>query len=212
MIKLGLTGGIASGKSAVAGMFQHKGAFIIDADKIAHEVIEPDKPAWEEIVARFGKEILSTEGLIDREKLAAKVFKDESSLKELNAIVHPRVSERFSEIARELKEKNRPPEVVVYDVPLLIEAGMHKMMDAVVVVSTDREKQKERLQNRNGFSEAEAEERLAAQMPLEEKKTYADYIINNEGTLSNTQKQVDEFWSVIPLIAKKKEEKSKGEK
>ena len=211
MIKVGLTGGIASGKSVVADMFQEKGAFIIDADKVAHEVIEPNEPAWEEIVKHFGKDILNPAGKIDRVKLAAKVFNDKKSLKKLNSIVHPRVAERFSVILSELKKKSKPPEVIVYDVPLLIEAEMHKMVDTVVLVYVSTEKQIERLQNRNGFSLKEAEERLAAQMPLEEKKTFADYIINNECTLSETQKQVDEFWSVIPLIANKKEEKSKGE-
>lgn len=211
MIIVGLTGGIASGKSAIAAIFQEKGAFIIDADKVAHEVIGPNEDAWKEIVKHFGKDILNPDGVIDREKLAAKVFDNEEALEKLNSIVHPRVVERFAKTVSDLKKKKNPPEAVVFDVPLLIEAGMHKMVDTVVVVYVSSEKQKERLQKRNGFTLEEAEKRLAAQMSPEEKKTYADYIINNEKSLSETRKQVDEFWSVIPLIANKKTKKSKGE-
>ncbi len=204
MIIIGLTGGIASGKSIVAGMFAQKGAFVIDADTVAHQVIKSGEPAWEEIVSFFGTGILSAEGEIDRKKLAALVFNNEEHLKKLNAIVHPRVGAMFALIIGDLPNKKNPPEVIIYDVPLLIEAGIHKTVDAVVLVYAPRALQEERIQNRDGLTLEEIEARLAAQMSFEEKKNFADYIIENTGSLDETRGQVDDFWNLLPLLIKKK--------
>ena len=190
---IGLTGSIASGKSAVAKMLEEKGAYLLDADLLAREVVEPGQPAWQEIVDWLGESILRPDRKIDRAKLADLVFNDRQMLEKLNKIVHPRVSARFVFLSEKIKEKD-PDAVIVYDVPLLIEAGLQGFVDLVLLAYVPREVQIARLQSRDGLSRAGAELRLKAQMPLEEKKNYADVIIDNSGTLAETSRQVDQFW------------------
>ncbi len=193
MITVGLTGGIASGKSTVARMLEEKGARVLDADKIAHQVIEPGKPAWQEIVSWLGRDVLDPVERIDREKLGSMIFADPEARKKLNSIVHPRVSEEMkNRTARILEFK--PSAVIVYDIPLLIEGGMYRDMDVVLLVYVSRQIQKKRLMERDSLSEAEAENRLQSQMALHEKRKYADYTVENESELWYTQKQVEEFW------------------
>lgn len=193
MVIIGLTGGIASGKSTVSEMLIDKGAYLIDADRLAREAVEPDQPAWREIVCWLGESILLPDRNIDRGKLAGIVFNDPQKLEKLNRIIHPRVRSRFLALSSEIKTRD-PGAVVVYDVPLLIEAGLQKLVDLVVLVYVPRETQILRLRRRDKISRAEAEARLGAQMPIEEKKKLADVIIDNRGTIVETARQVDNFW------------------
>lgn len=201
MIIIGLTGGIASGKSTVAKMLVEKGAYLIDADQLAREVVEPGRPAWRAIVEWLGESILLPDRNIDRARLADIVFNDPVMLDRLNKIVHPRVGSRFLALSEQIKAQN-PEAVVVYDIPLLIEAGMQEMVDLVLLVYLPRESQISRLQQRDGISRSEAEARLNAQKPLEEKKEDADVIIDNSGTIAETACQVDQFWNKLKKIKK----------
>lgn len=196
MMIIGLTGGIASGKSTVAKMLEEKGAYLLDADKLAREVVEPDQPAWQDIVDWLGQSILLPDRSIDREKLANLVFKDKKKLEKLNKIVHPRVGRRFAGLSEEIKSKN-PGAILVHDIPLLIEAGMHERVDHILLVYVPREVQIARLQQRNGLSRRDAELRLKSQMPLEEKRKQAHTVIDNSGSLAETARQVDQFWQKI---------------
>ncbi len=193
MLIIGLTGGIATGKSTVAEMLRHKGALLVDADQLAREAVEPNQPAWQEIVNWLGDSVLLPDRSLDRTKLAQLVFGDPQKLKILNAIIHPRVGNRILELARKIEEE-KPDAVVVYDIPLLIETGMQEMVDLVLLVFAPREFQLKRLVERDGLNPEEAGQRLAAQMPIDEKKRYAHRVIDNSGSLAETRKQVDRFW------------------
>lgn len=190
---IGLTGGIASGKSTVAKMLKEKGAHLLDADVLAREAVEPEQPAWREIVDWLGESILLPDRNIDRAKLAGLVFNDRRMLEKLNHIVHPWVGARFMEQAETLKQQD-PHGVIVYDVPLLIEAGLKRAVDCVLLVHVPRDTQIARLQQRDGLSRSQAEARLNSQLPLDEKKKHADYTIDNRGTQVETARQVDRFW------------------
>jgi dephospho-CoA kinase len=193
MRKLGLTGGIASGKSTVATMLREAGFEVIEADKLAHTLIEPGQPAYGEIVREFGASILGADGRVDRSKLAAIVFSDSARLQELNSIVHPRVHKellhRFDDLAQAGKHK-----VVFVEAALLVEAGFLQQLDALVVAWCKPEQQLERLRSR-GLSEAEARTRIAAQMPVVQKLKQAKYRIDCSGTLEETRKQVADLSS-----------------
>ena len=193
---IGLTGGIASGKSTVSRMLRQKGTYIIDADEIAKEIVKPGKPAWEDIVKHFGREILDESGNIRRKKLAKIVFSDEKKLDLLNRITHPRIVE---EIKRELEAlRRRNEKIVIIDAALLLEIGLDVLVDEVWVVAVDEKTQIDRLIKReSSMSYAEAMERIRAQMPLEEKLKFATRVIDNSGDIENTQKQVDEIWREI---------------
>ena len=193
---IGVTGGIASGKSTVAKMLEEKGAHLLDADKLAREAVEPDQPAWQGIVEWLGQSILLPDRSIDREKLANLVFKDKKKLEKLNKIVHPRVGRRFAELSKEIKANN-PGAILVYDIPLLIEAGMQKTVDHILLVYLPREVQLARLQQRDGLSRRDAELRLKSQMPLEEKRKQAHTVIDNSGSMTETARKVDQFWQKI---------------
>ncbi len=196
MLIIGLTGGIASGKSTVAKMLESKGAHLLDADKLAREAVAPDQPAWQAIVDWLGESILLPDRNIDRIKLANLVFKDKMQMQKLNKIVHPWVGSRFIKLADEIKEKD-PGAIIVYDIPLLIEAGMQKMVDHILLVYVSREIQLIRLQQRDGLTRDQAELRLKAQMPLEEKRKHAQTIIDNSSSPELTARQVDQFWQKI---------------
>lgn len=193
---IGLTGGIASGKSTVAKMLENKGAYILDADKLAREAVEPGQPAWKELVNWLGPSILLSDRSIDREKLGSMVFKDRLILEKLNSIIHPRVGSRILSLSGEIKKQD-PKAIVVYDIPLLIEAGMQKLVDHILLVYVPREIQLARLQQRDGLTKAEAQMRIRTQMPIEEKRKHAHTVIDNSGTMVETAEQVDRFWQKI---------------
>jgi len=173
MILIGLTGGVATGKSTVAAMFARCGAVIIDADVLAHQVVEPGKPAWREIVKTFGKDILNPDRTIDRHRLGAIVFRSPAKRTQLERIIHPRVAREQQRLAREATRKN-PHAVVMYDVPLLFEAGIDKRVDITIVVTANQETQIARLNKRNGLSRTEALRRIKSQMPMAQKRRLAD--------------------------------------
>lgn len=191
MKRFGLTGGIASGKSAVAGMLREMGFHVIDADALGHEVMEPGTRAFEEIKREFGEGVIGEDGRIDRGKLGAVVFADRAKLERLNAIVHPRVEE---EMVRKFSEweKSGVKDAAFVEAALLVEAGYQKNLDGLVVVWCRPEQQLERLLAR-GLSEGEARRRIAAQMPAEEKLKYATEKIDCSGTLEDTRRQVGEL-------------------
>ncbi|MDD5168140.1 MAG: dephospho-CoA kinase [Syntrophales bacterium] len=193
MLNVGLTGGIASGKSTVAKMLVEKGARHIDLDALAHFVQEPDRPAWRSIVDSFGKTVLNDDATINRDALGAIVFQDRTKLKLLNDIVHPAV---LDEWRRQLEDigGREPGAIIISDVPLLIEENLQPLVDMVVLVFITPEEQIRRLVARNGFSEEEAVRRLASQMPIRDKLPYADLVINNEGTLDETRDLLDHVW------------------
>jgi dephospho-CoA kinase len=181
MILIGLTGSVATGKSTVAKMFKKCGAIVIDADELAREVVQPGKPAWREIVRTFGRRILNLDRTIDRHALGAIVFHDKKKLRHLERIIHPRVAREQIRLTKQAA-KNDPKAVVIYDVPLLFEAGIDKRVDKTVVVAATRETQIMRLKNRNGLTRAEALRRIRSQMPLAMKRLRAYYIL--DGTKS----------------------------
>jgi dephospho-CoA kinase len=191
MLRLGLTGGIASGKSAVAGMLRERGFSVIEADLLAHALIEPGQPAYEETVREFGAGVLEASGRIDRGKLGAMVFADRGKLERLNGILHPRVEE---EIVRQFGEweKGGVRDAVFVEAALLVEAGYQKNLDGLVVAWCRPEQQVQRLRAR-GLSEDEARRRIAAQMPAEEKLNYATEKIDCSGSLEETRRQVGEL-------------------
>jgi dephospho-CoA kinase len=189
MLRLGLTGGIASGKSAVAAMLRDLGFAVLDADSLAHKLIEPGEPAYDEVLREFGPSITDSQGRVDRTKLAALVFADRAKLDRLNAIVHPRVAEavlrQFDEWARQGTR-----DAAFVEAALLVESGIHKKLDGLVVAWCEPEQQLKRLAAR-GLSEAEARRRIAAQMPVEEKLRLATEKIDCSGSLEETRHQVE---------------------
>lgn len=191
MKRLGITGGIASGKSAVAGMLREMGFRVIDADALGHSLIEPGTPAYGEIVREFGASVLGENKRIDRGKLGAVVFADHGKLERLNGIVHPRVEE---EMVRQFAEweKNGVRDAAFVEAALLVEAGYQKNLDGLVVAWCRPEQQMQRLLAR-GLSEGEARRRIAAQIPAEEKLKYATEKINCSGSLEQTRRQVGEL-------------------
>jgi dephospho-CoA kinase len=189
MLRLGLTGGIASGKSAVAAMLRDMGFAVLDADSLAHKLIEPGQPAYPEVVSEFGPVITDADGRIDRNKLAAIVFADRAKLDRLNAIVHPRVA---GIILRQFDEWQRggTRDAAFVEAALLIESNIHKTLDGLVVAWCHPQQQLDRLLAR-GLSESEARRRMAAQMPVEEKLRYATEKIDCSGSLEQTLRQVE---------------------
>ena len=189
MILVGLTGGIATGKSTVAGMFKRYGAVVIDADVLAREVVEPGKPAWREIVKAFGKTVLNPDRTLNRPALGTKVFGHPAKLRQLEHMIHPRVARKQRRLTRQAARKD-PNAVVIYDVPLLFEAGIDTRVDTTIVVTADRETQIARLKQRNGLSRAEALRRIKSQMPLAEKRRRADYTLDGTLPRPKLKKQV----------------------
>ncbi|HAJ26620.1 MAG TPA: dephospho-CoA kinase [Syntrophus sp. (in: bacteria)] len=196
MLNVGLTGGIASGKSTVAAMLVEKGAFHIDFDILAHGMEKPEMPVWRAIIDAFGPEILNEDGTINRTGLGAIVFADQDKMAQLNAIVHPAVFTAWRRQLEEIKEE-KADAIVLSDVPLLIEAGMKQMVDVVLLVYISPEEQLRRLMARNGYTREEALSRLNAQMPIQDKLSLADLIVNNEGSHEETQEQVVALWGEL---------------
>ncbi|GAA4556244.1 dephospho-CoA kinase [Planotetraspora kaengkrachanensis] len=191
MLKVGLTGGIGSGKSEVSKRLAAVGAVVIDADKIAREVVEPGTPGLTEIVEAFGEDILRPDGTLDRERLGSIVFGDAAKLKILNGIVHPKVGARM----QELQQTAPADAIVVYDVPLLAENNLAGLYDVVIVVDASDEIRLERLRKFRDMNESEARARLAAQAAREDRLKIADIVIGNEGTLDDLDGRVAEVWA-----------------
>jgi dephospho-CoA kinase len=189
---IGLTGGIASGKSMVASMLKEMGAAIIDADQLARRVVEPGTEPNREIVERFGKNILQPDGTIDRKALGAIVFSDPDARKQLERITHPAIKKLAGELLE--KERLKGTESVFYVVPLLLEAGLASTVDEIWVVYADEGTQLERLMKRDLIGKDEALRKIAAQMPMDEKIKFGDKIIDNRGTPEETRMKVMELW------------------
>lgn len=190
----GLTGGIASGKSTVSRMLRELGAQVLDADVIAREVVEPGTPGLQAVAERFPG-VLDADGRLDRARLGARVFGDPRERAALNAILHPLIGQRF--LLRTQALAGQGVERVIYDAPLLIENRLHEGMDGVVLVWVPREVQKARLRARDGLDEAAAEARLAAQLPLDEKRLHATWLVDNSGELGATRARVEEVWRAM---------------
>ena len=196
MLKVGLTGSIAVGKSYVLSILRELGCVTFDADKIAHSVMEPGRAAYEDIEREFGRGVLGDDGTIDRAKLGAIVFADAERRKRLNEIVHPRVIEEQNRLLAEAEIAD-PNAIVVIDAALMIESGGYKRFDKIIVVYCDRESQINRLMHRNRITREDAERRVAAQMSSEEKRRYADYEINTAGTMEETRRLVIEVYAEL---------------
>ncbi len=200
-LSFGLTGGVACGKSTVARYFQDLGAYIIVADRVGHELIEPGHPSYQDIVNHFGKEILDPDGRIDRKQLGPMVFADPQQRLRLNAILHPRIIAHMQKLATEEQRRN-PRSVVIIDAPLIFESGMEKGLRKVIVVWCRPDQQLERLMARTGVSREEAERRIQAQMPLEEKRRRADYVIDCSGSLEETRWQAEQLFPELQTLAR----------
>jgi len=198
LLRIGLTGGIASGKSTVSNMLRKRSIPIVDADVCAREVVEPGEAAYLQIVETFGRDILFPDGTIDRKQLGQIIFSDEEKRKRLNGIVHPEVRKRM--LSKVTDFKNAGEKAVVLDIPLLIESRLTDWVDKVIVVYVPREVELTRLMERDHISQDAALMRMNAQMPLDDKKKYADVIIDNSGTISETENQLEvvlKDWGLI---------------
>ncbi|MGW4721169.1 dephospho-CoA kinase [Streptomyces sp. NPDC004291] len=193
MLKVGLTGGIGAGKSEVSRLFVSYGAVLIDADRIAREVVEPGTPGLAAVVEAFGEDVLTAEGVLDRPKLGSLVFSDPDRLATLNAIVHPLVGARSAE----LESRAETGDVVVHDVPLLTENGLAPLYDLVLVVDASPETQLDRLVRLRGMDESEARARMAAQATRAQRLAVADLVIDNDGPLDELEPQVRKAWDEL---------------
>ncbi|MGB6872971.1 MAG: dephospho-CoA kinase [Dehalococcoidia bacterium] len=195
MIIVGLTGSVGTGKSTVTKFFRELGAYIIDWDELARKVTRPHSKAWKEIVEHFGKGILNDDLTIKRQKLAEIVFSDKEKVAKLNQIVHPEVFKEDERITNEIKSLD-PDALIIKDIPLLFELTRPIFVDKIVVVSASEQTQLRRLEEKR-MSREDAQSRIKSQLPLEEKIKSADFVINNDGPLEETKKQVEEVYSLL---------------
>jgi len=200
---LGVTGGIASGKTVVSGMLGAMGAKTIDFDILAREVVEPKKPAWKDIVQHFGENVLMEDNTIDRKKLSDIVFKDGKKRKELESVTHPRIGAEFVKRVKSIAAKNKKA-IIQAVVPLLIEGDMLGLFDKLLVVYVPAEVQIERLMARDKISRDQAVNILSSQLPIDEKVKFADFVIHNDRSLDKTRTQVEEIWEALLKIQKEK--------
>lgn len=192
-MRVGLTGGVASGKSTVAAILADLGAVVIDADALAREVVAAGTPGLARVVAEFGPEVLAPDGQLDRARLGAIVFADEERRRALESIVHPLVFERYAEL-----EAAAPPDaVVVHDIPLLTETGRAGEFDAVIVVEAPADLQVERMVRDRGWTREDAEARIAAQATLEQRRAIATHLVVNTGSLAELRRRVEEVWAEV---------------
>ena len=208
MLSVGLTGSIASGKSLAARFFEKCGAKLIDADSISREVVDPEQEGWKRIVENFGQEILKKNGGIDRVKLGEIVFSNAKKRQLLNSLLHPLILNKIKEELKKTALKSFFT-IVIVEVPLLIECNLQKDFNKIVVVYADRQTQKKRLMRRDDIDEKEAENRLDSQIDLKEKKKYADYIVDNTGTVEDLEKQVHRVYGFLNQDLIEHEKKSK---
>jgi dephospho-CoA kinase len=196
LLVLGITGGIASGKTTVADMLAESGAPIIDFDLIARQVVGPDKPAFREIVDYFGEQVIGEDGGLDRKRLSGMVFRDPAKRKVLEEMTHPRIVEAFVRQVREIAE-NDPHGIVLAVIPLLFEVNLRHLVHKVLVVYASPDEQMERLTKRDNISRDEAGHILKAQMPIDDKVAGADYVIHNEGNLDETRREMNALWQTL---------------
>jgi len=201
LIIAGLTGGIASGKSTVSAFLKDAGAFIIDADKIAHELVKKNMPAWQEIVDHFGRQILLPDKEINREFLGNIIFNNPDEKQKLNSIVHPFVFTEMEKQVNDIKE-NKPDAVIIQDIPLLFESGHYNNLSPIILVYIPEFLQLQRLMKRNNLSESDARSRICSQMPIEEKKILADIVIDNSETKEDTGNKILEIYKYLSLREK----------
>ena len=194
MILVGLTGGVATGKSTVAKLFRRCGAVIIDADALARLVVQPGTPAWREIVKTFGASVLNPDRTIDRHALGRIVFLNPTKRRRLERIIHPRVAREQHRLTKQAARLT-PRAVIVYDVPLLFEAGIDKRVDKILVVTADRETQITRLRKRNGLTRAAALRRIRSQIPLSEKVERADFVLDGTQAIGKLKRMVSDLYS-----------------
>ncbi len=204
MLLVGLTGGIASGKSLVSHVFKGLGAHIIDADRIVHELLSAGQQAWDKVVEYFGEQVLLPDGSIDRRKLGEVVFTDPEKRAWLNNCIHPLVFESYQAQVKRLRQGPRNT-IVVFDAALLIETGYHKKMDKIVVVYAEQSHQLKRLMERDRFTYDQAMARIRSQMPLSEKRAYADYVVENTGDREKTEHRAKTIFTELKQEADKSE-------
>ena len=193
MLKVGLTGGLATGKTYVADLFEKLGCYIIHADRLGHEVLLPGGEAYDDVVAEFGSEIIAADGTIDRKTLGSIVFSNRDRLEVLNALVHPHVFRRQNEFFDTVARKDAHA-IVVSEAAIMIETGSYSRYDRLMLTVCPPDVQIQRFVERESATEEEARERLARQMPLDDKKEFADYIIDTSGTKGETERQVREIY------------------
>jgi dephospho-CoA kinase len=203
MLVVGLTGGVASGKTTVSRILQQEGACLIDADLIARELVQPHTPIWSELIRAFGKEILEKDESINRRALAARVFSNPQKREQLEKILHPQIAREIDRRIEEIRKKD-PEAVVVVDAALLVETGTYRRMDRLIVVTATEAQQVERLGNRTGAAPKEALGIISSQIPLAEKLKVADFIIRNEGALEETIRRAKEIFRELRTIASHK--------
>jgi dephospho-CoA kinase len=196
MLRVGLTGGVASGKSTAGAMFVSLGCHLIDSDQITHSLFEPGQPVYKAVVEEFGDRILAPDGSINRRVLGDIVFNDPSARARLNSLVHPAVIRRQQEWLKETEAQD-PQGIAIVDAALMIEAGTYKNYDKVIVVVCTPEVQKERFRARSGLSDEQIDARIRAQMSMEEKSGYADFVIENSGSIENTRRQVEQVYEQL---------------
>ena len=196
MLRVGLTGGIATGKSTVGAMFVELGCHLIESDQITHQLFEPGQAVHAAVVKQFGNRILAPDGTIDRRILGDIVFKDPQARAKLNGLVHPAIIQRQQEWLQEMEAQD-PHGIAIVDAALMIEVGTYKNYDKVIVVTCSPEMQRERLRARSALSEEEIESRIRSQMPAEEKIKYADFVIDNSGSIESTRVQVETVYQQL---------------
>lgn len=210
MLRVGLTGGIASGKSTVAARMRELGLRVLNADLLAHRLMEPGQPAYDDVVREFGRQVVAADGTIDRKKLGDIVFRDPAKRERLNAIVHPRVMRAREDELKQMELEN-PRGLAVVEAALLVEAGYYKKLDWLIVCSCRPEQQMERLRAR-GLGEEEARQRIASQLPLEEKLRLADDVVDCSGTLDETLRQTEALVERLRKQAAQQDETRETEK
>ncbi len=191
-MKVGLTGGIGAGKSTVADLFSQKGAVVIRSDELARQVIEPQTPGFQQVIDRFGKDLLNAEGYIDRAKLAQMVFKDDAALKDLENIIHPLVRSKTNQII----DQHTSETIIVNEIPLLLEKKMESLFDFLVIVISSEKNRLERLVHR-GLTAEQATARMAKQVSDEQRKAAADFLIVNDGNLDQLEADVEKIWQTL---------------
>lgn len=201
MLRIGLTGGIGSGKSTVASLLKERGALIIDADAISRQLMQPGEKTLNEVVQAFGQEILTEQGELDRAALASIVFNDEDARHQLNAIVHPAVRDRSKKIAAEALKDTSFSGVIIEDIPLLTETGQASSFDGVIVVETTEEIRMDRLVNQRGMSQKDAYDRIRAQATDEQRRAIATWVIDNSGSREETERQVEKIWAEVQNLS-----------
>jgi len=207
MLIVGLTGGVASGKSTVSSALREEGAYLIDADQIARDLVQPHTPIWQELIDTFGEDILQKDGSIHRKRLAALVFSNREKRTRLNQVLHPRIKEETQRRLRAIGQSD-PEAIVVIDAALLVETGDYREMDELIVVRATEAQQMERLRERDGASLREAKQIVSAQIPLEEKLKVADFVIGNEGSIQETRRQAKAVFQELKRLAFQKQKET----